>query len=233
MCPAFYTRLFAPPEQARQASLCRGVFPRLLWLMVFTLHGAFGAAADQGTVQRLIANRKVDELKALGRDVLPMMVRLYESSDETQRTQIAETFYQLGWKSAEAKRVLMKDVHTQNQYLRLQVQWALGRVSSDADVVDVLLGNMQNDANHLFRDKAACALAYDQIHLSENQKVRLYEGLIQSLSDSKLDVRRIALLALNIQTGQTKGFNPEAPTAEREARIREWKKWLEEYKSNL
>ena len=53
--------------------------------------------------------------------------------------------------------------------------------------MDVLLDNMRNDANPLFRDKAACALAYDQIHLTEKQKVRLYEGLINSLNDAKLD----------------------------------------------
>jgi hypothetical protein len=85
----------------------------------------------------------------------------------------------------------------------------------------------------LFRDKAACALAYDQIHLTEKQKVRLYQGLIQSLKDSKPDVRRIALLALSIQTGQTKNFNADAPAAQRDASIGEWEKWLEEYKSNL
>ncbi|MCI0420520.1 MAG: hypothetical protein L0387_31530 [Acidobacteria bacterium] len=191
------------------------------------------AATDVNSVQALITTGKVAELKALGRDVLPVMARLYELSDEARRAQIAQTFYALGWKSAEAKRVLMKDAHTQNQQLRLQVQWALGRVSSDSDVVELLLNNMQNDANPLFRDKAACALASDQIHLTEKQKVRLYEGLIQALGDAKMDVRRIAMLALNIQTGQTKGFNPEAPIADRDAKIREWKKWLEEYKSNL
>jgi hypothetical protein len=204
-------------------------------LLAFASFGVSVQAApiETNTVQTLVSQRRVDELKKLGPEVLPVMVRLYESSNEADRTRIAETFYQLGWKSAEAKRVLMKDVHTQNQYLRLQVQWALGRVSNDVDVVEVLLSNMQNDSNPLFRDKAACALAYDQIHLTEKQKVRLYQGLIQSLRDSKTDVRRIALLALSIQTGQTKNFNPDAPAAQREASIREWEKWLEEYKSNL
>ena len=191
------------------------------------------APIEPTAVASLIAQGKTAAAKALGPGVLPAMVRLYESADEMQRTRIAETFYQLGWKLPAAKRVLMKDVHTSNQYLRLQVQWALGRVSSDDDVVDVLLENMENDANPLFRDKAACALAYDQIHLTEKQKARLYEGLIQALSDPKVDVRRIALQALSIHTGQTKGFNPEAQVAERENSIRQWKRWLEEYKSNL
>jgi hypothetical protein len=49
---------------------------------------------------------------------------------------VAGVFYQLGWKSPEAKRALMADVQTQDQRLRLQVQWALGHVSDDPDVVD-------------------------------------------------------------------------------------------------
>lgn len=182
-------------------------------------------------VRALVAQRNIPALKALGSGVLPSMVELYRSSDEAQRVNIAEALYTLGWKSPEAKKVLMQDVHTQNQNLRLQVQYALGRVSGDLDVVDVLLDNMQNDANPLFRDKAACALAYDQIHLTEKQKVRLYDGLINALSDSKIDVRSIAALALSIQTGQTKGFNANGSPAQRDAAIREWKKWLAEYRS--
>jgi HEAT repeat protein len=167
----------------------------------------------------------------MGPGVLPVLVQLYRTSGESGRTAIAESLYGLGWKSAEAKQVLMQDVHTRNPDLRLQVQWALGRVSADPDVVEVLLDNMMNDANPLFRDKAACALAYDQVHLSERQKVRLFEGLIQGLSDGKSDVRSIAVLALSIQTGQTKGFDANAAPEKREAAIREWKKWLDDYRS--
>jgi len=76
-------------------------------------------------------------LKAKGPSILPVMARLYERSDEARRTMIAYAFYTLGWKSPDAKRVLMRDVHTTNQDLRLQVQWALGRVSNDPDVVEV------------------------------------------------------------------------------------------------
>ena len=64
------------------------------------------AAIDLNTVQTMVAAGKIAELKALGRDVLPVMARLYEASDLAQRTRIAQTFYALGWKSAEAKRVL-------------------------------------------------------------------------------------------------------------------------------
>jgi len=186
---------------------------------------------DVAKVKRLVSQKDTAALKAIGTDVLPVMIQMYRTSNESQKTDIAETFYQLGWKSPEAKQALMADVHTQNQNLRLQVQWALGRVSDDMDVVEVLLENMRNDANPLFRDKAACALAYDQIHLTERQKVRLYEGLIHALNDPKADVRTIALLALNIHTGQTKGFSANAPVAQRDGAIRQWQKWLDEYRS--
>jgi HEAT repeat protein len=172
-------------------------------------------------------------LKPFGPAVLPRLVRLYQTSSETQRARIALVFYSLGWKSAEAKRVLMKDVHTANEDLRLHVQWALGRVSDDPDVVDVLLDNLQNDANPLFRDKAACALAYDQIHLTPAQKVRLLAGLIHALDDPKLDVRRAAGLALSIQTGQNKHFNPAAPPEARRVAVEAWQRWLAEYQAQL
>jgi len=184
-------------------------------------------------IQTLAAQGDVKGLREIGPSVLVILARQYESASEDQRTTIAWIFYELGWKSPDAKRVLMKDVQTQNSKLRLQVQWALGRVSDDADVVEVLLNNMQNDANPLFRDKAACALANDQIHLTRKQKARLYEGLIQALSDPKVQVRNIALLALQIQTGQTKNFNPNGSPVEREPSIQEWKRWLAEYQSNL
>jgi HEAT repeat protein len=209
-------------------------------LFLLTIMGTVAGLAAQeaesvsistAKVQALVTQGNTPALKALGKNVLPVLVRMYKSSNEDQRTHIAHTLYVLGWKSPEAKKVLMADVHTKNQDLRFQVQYALGRVSDDRDVVEVLLDNMQNDANPVFRDKAACALAYDQIHLTEQQKVRLYEGLINALSDSKVDVRSIARLALRIQTGQTKRFKATGTSTERELAVREWNKWLEEYRS--
>ena len=204
----------------------------LLNLCCASLFAAPGAdSVSPESVRTLVSQGNVAALKNLGPGVLRVMVQLYQTGNESDRARLAEAFYGLGWKSPEAKRVLSSDVHTSNPSLRIQVQYALGRVSSDADVVDVLLDNMQNDANPLFRDKAACALAYDQIHLTERQKVRLYDGLIQALGDPKLDVRSIAALALSIQTGQTKGFDANASPARRDASIREWRKWLDEYRS--
>ncbi len=74
--------------------------------------GEVALSIDAKTVQSIVAEGRFAELKSLGREVLPIMARLYESSDTAQRARVAETFYSLGWKSAEAKRVLMKDVHT-------------------------------------------------------------------------------------------------------------------------
>lgn len=218
----------------RTGKLVRYVPLALFFIIALAYQLAFGAElADIERLQNLVAAGNVDAVRAMGRAVLPALAGLYEGSDEALRTSVARTFYQLGWKSPEAKRVLMKDAHTPNAALRLEVQWALGRVSNDLDVVDVLVANMRDDANPIFRDKAACALAYDQIHLTDRQKVRLFAALIDSLGDAKFDVRSIALQALSIHTGQTKGFDPGAPAAERGQRIQAWRQWLEEYKSGL
>jgi HEAT repeat protein len=210
---------------------------RATWLILLVpLAPQLGSAQDPSATQvhQWVAAHNVAAIRALGQPVLPKLVQLYDAArDDSFKARVAQTFYELGWKSPEAKRALMKDVHTLNQDLRLQVQWALGRVSNDQDVVDTLLANMRTDSNPLFRDKAACALAYDQIHLSEQQKVRLFGALIESLRDDKYDVRQIALLALQIHTGQTKGFDPGASKADREQKIKIWQTWLEQYKSGL
>lgn len=191
------------------------------------------SATDDAAVLAAIRNHNLPALREMGRDVLPVMARIYEgTSSPDERAGIAEMFYQLGWKSVEAKRVLMADVHTQHQTLRIQAQWALGRVSGDDDVVDILLGNMQNDPNPLFRDKAACALAEDQIHLTPKGRLRLYEGLIYALDDGKPQVRQVALQALQILTGQTKGFQSGGSLEERQKAVASWKKWLSDFRAN-
>ena len=173
-------------------------------------------------------------IKAMGPEVMPHLVRIYRSTeDEQARATYAWVFYSLGWKSPEARAALLKDIDTQNPSLRLQVQWALGRVSDDTEVVDILARIMRNDSNPLFRDKAACALAYDQIHLTERQKVQLYGKLIDALKDEKPQVRAIAIQALQIHTGQNKGFNPNGTPDERIRAIAAWKRWLAEYEKNL
>ena len=183
--------------------------------------------------EQAVAADDLEAIKAMGPSVMPRLARLYGTGDEERRQRLATVFYRLGWKSEEAKDALMKDVHTPNQGLRMSVQYALGRVSSDVSVVDVLLDNMQNDAQLLFRDKAACALAYDQVHLTPAQKVHLFEGLIRALDDPKVDVRRIAALVLQIQTGQDKGFRFAGPPDARARAVEAWRQWLAEYRSQL
>jgi HEAT repeat protein len=210
-----------------------GKWAPFLVVAVLLAGWAWAAGMDEERLRAAAVAGDWKQIQAMGTGALPALARLYAASSEKDRATIAYVFYNLGRKSPEAKRALMADVHTQNQALRLQVQWALGRVSDDADVVDVLLENMQSDPLPLFRDKAACALAYDQIHLAPAQKMRLFEGLVRALEDDKAQVRQIALQALQILTGQTKGFQPVAPLEARRQAVEEWKHWLAEYRTNL
>ncbi len=210
------------------------LFPSLLLGVALLVPASASlASVDPALLRAAAVAGDWKQIQAMGPGVLPSLARLYASSSESEKATIAWVFYQLGWKSPEAKRALMADVHTQDQRLRLQVQWALGRVSDDPDVVDVLLENMQRDPVPLFRDKAACALASDQIHLAPAQRLRLYEGLIHALDSETPQVRQIALQALQILTGQTKGFLPGAEPEARRRAVGEWKQWLAEYRSNL
>ncbi len=209
-------------------------FDLLVPLIAVSCAVAAGTAIDEERVRALLfPQADVEAIRALGTGVLPTLAQIYERSPEDERAAVAGVFYALGWKSPDAKRVLMRDLNTSHEGLRLQAQWALGRVSSDRDAVDALLLNMQNDANPLFRDKAACALAHDQIHLSEAQKVYLYGRLIVALRDPKPQVRSIAIKVLEIHTGQSRGFRANAPDELREERIRDWEAWLAEYRANL
>lgn len=82
--------------------------------------------------------------------------------------------------SPEAKTALMQDAHPPHQALRRPVQWALGRVSADPGVLDVLRDNMRHDGNLLIRNEAACALACDPVHLTPAQKLRLYQCQVEA-----------------------------------------------------
>ena len=206
----------------------------LFVLMVFA--GAAPPVTEEAVRAALtpVGEIRIDVLKAMGPPVLPHLVRIYrDTADENLRASYAWVFYKLGMKSPEARAALLRDIDTKNQKLRLQVQWALGRVSDDTQVVDILAGIMRNDPNALFRDKAACALAYDQIHLTEKQKVQLFRKLIDGLSDEKAQVRGIAIQALSIHTGQSKGFDPNAAAEERGRAVARWTAWLAEYERNL
>jgi HEAT repeat protein len=172
------------------------------------------------------------ELEEMGPELLPVLAALYETEPEpARRREIANVFYRLGLESAEAKQALLRDVDTQDRDLRLAVQWALGRVSGDDDVVPLLLEIMRNDPKPLFRDKAACALAHDQVHLDRAQRIALLEGLVDALEDPKSQVRSIAIKALKVHTGQVKGFQPNGTPEERAEKVKAWRRWLAEYRA--
>jgi hypothetical protein len=46
-------------------------------------------------------------------------------------------------------------------------------------------------------------------------------------------VRAISIQALQIHTGQSKGFTPDAAEGERAKAVAAWRAWLAEYRSNL
>jgi hypothetical protein len=228
--------------ERQEAFMPHGSLPRVVrrgWALAIPLSlmlsAALRAAAapDAHSVLAALDTSDADALRVHGPTVMPVLARLYREGDAKRRTAIALTWYRLGWKSEEAREALMQDLHTSEVALRLQVQWALGRVSNDDVVVAELLRNMRNDPNPLFRDKSACALAFDQIHLTPSQKAALYAGLIDALTDDKLDVRRIALLALQHHTGQTRGFNPVAASETRAHQVLVWRRWLTEFRNEL
>jgi HEAT repeat protein len=208
----------------------------LSFVVLLTLLGATKPVTEASVRAALTPLDKIDiaALKAMGPAVLPHLASIYKNTpDEQTRATYAWVFYSLGLKSAQGRAVLLEDLGTQNQNLRLQVQWALGRVSDDTQVVELLATIMRNDPNPLFRDKAACALAYDQIHLTEKQKVLLFRLLIEGLKDAKPQVRAISIQALEIQTGQRKGFSADAAPEARNQAIAAWTRWLKEYEQNL
>jgi len=203
------------------------------FLLLLSLSGLAGAADLRQQVAGMVEQQDLQGIRSLGPAALPELARQYESGDARRKITIAWIFYQVGTPSKEAERVLLRDAHTTNSDLRVNVLYALGRVSNDQKVVDTLLDIMRHDGDAFFRDKAACALTYDQAHLTEAQKVLLYERLIDALSDPEPQVQAIANMSLKILTGQKKGFNHLAPPEQKQKSIEAWKRWLAEYRANL
>lgn len=218
---------------------------RILGLLVLATLVAAGAAwprgsssATPGAIDRQllleqIARWDTRAVRAHGREVLPVLVELYRQGDTAQRTHVANAFYALGWPSEEAKEVLLEGARSRDQALRIAAQYALGRVSDDPVVVDLLVENLLEGFNPLVRDKAACSLAYDQIHLTERQKVRLFARMIELLESPSPETRSLAIRVLQVHTGQLKGFIPAMPEAHRARGVERWKRWLEEYEAQL
>jgi len=194
---------------------------------------AAGGAGAQDDLVAAVDRVDLATLRAMGPRILEQLPELYRTGDRKRKIAVARVWYGLGWVSEDAKEALLEDLDSQDPGLRLDVQWALGRVSSDPQVVRRLLATMRDDPNPLFRDKAACALASDQIHLSPGQRAEELEGLVDSLSDPKPQVRAIAIQALRILTGQDKGFRPMAAAEERAQSVEQWRRWLDAYRAAL
>ena len=188
---------------------------------------------DEAELRLWITADKRDAIQGLGPQVMPLLAKIYRESDPQERADIAAIFYQFGWQSEEAKTALMEDIDTTNERLSIRVEYALGRVSNDDAVVEALLDNLETGSSPLIRDKAGCGLAYDQIHLTEEQKVNLYYRLIELLASENPETRSLAIRVLQVHTGQRKGFLPILPLPQRNAAILRWRRWLEEYSDNI
>ena len=207
-----------------------------LMIIVLIMGASPLLAQDPAEIADLVDQRDYEALKALGPEILPDLAALYEERrQDPTRQHVAWAWYQLGWQSPEAVEALLPDVEADGtpMGLRISAQYALGRVSNDDIVVKTLIRNMRRGNTPRIRDKAACALAYDQIHLSEHQKVQLFRALVASLDDPKPDVRRIAMQALKIHTGQRRGYGFQKPRAKRLEAIERWHRWLREYEEQL
>lgn len=202
--------------------------------LVLTAAG-FGQVEEVAeAVAELVARQDVEGLRSRGPEALEELLALYERSDAAGRANIAWHLYHLGWPSEAARELLMRDVRSEHDALRVWAQYALGRVSRDDSVVDVLFENLKRTGDKwLYRDKAACGLAYDQIHLTEPQKVRLFMLLIGGLDDEDPGTRQLVIQVLAVRTGQTKGYDPKASAGERAAAIERWWRWWNEYRTEV
>jgi hypothetical protein len=206
----------------------------LLLLLSYNISTTGSAESiDTELLIKYVSTYNIEAVKKLGPDVMPLLADLYIVSHINQKKVIANIFYQLKLESEIAENALMQDINTDDEQLSISIQNALDSVSSDQDVGDSLLENTLHDRNAYFRDKAECNLAYDQTHLSDEDKVPMYECLINGLSSSNKQVRSIAIKALKIHTGQTKEFDPGAILEERHESIKRWENWIEEYKENI
>jgi HEAT repeat protein len=157
----------------------------------------------------------------------------YSAGNDELKSNLASLLWRLGWPSEDAAMLLLRDIKTPHESLRINVQYALGTLSSNPVVIQSLLDNMRNDENPLLRDKAACALANDQVYLTMRQTYPLLRGLVDGLSDSNAQVRKISIKALKIHTGQTMGFVANADPQARNEAIYRWQAWLDDYQRAL
>ncbi len=218
---------------------------RTRWMLVLLLFvyssAGFGLTAQEtaavdgmiDTSSHWLSEEKIDAIQSLGPAIIPHILDRYSTSDDQQQAKLAGLLSELGWQSEEAAKVLLWDIKTPDETLRINIQYALGNLSSNPVIVQSLLDNMRNDENPLIRDKAACALSNNQVYLTMRQRYPLLRGLVDGLSDPKAQVRKISIKALKIHTGQKMGFLADADPQARNAAIQRWQAWLDDYQRNL
>lgn len=179
-------------------------------------------------------NIPVHEIEHFGYGAIPILVELYsEAQTNLEKSRIAWVFWRLGWKSPEIEHAMAADLESDDANLKVWVQWGIAKSTQSSEVINKLVYNLENDPSPFVRDKAACALASDFIHISPSQRLIILKGLVAGLDNEILQVRKSSLQALQIQTGQSKGFVPNADEQARAESIAEWHKWLEEYEQSL
>lgn len=192
--------------------------------------------ANKAALREILAQSPISfsDIRHFGYAAIPILTELYaEAESNSQKAKIASVFWRLGWKSPAIEAALMDDLDSEDAGLKVQVQWGIAKSSSSDKVIKKLLYNLENDQSPFVRDKAACALASDFIHISATQRLMLLRGLVDGLDNDIHQVRASSIQALQIQTGQTKGFYANASAGQRAAAIKEWLDWLDEYQASL
>jgi len=179
-------------------------------------------------------NKPVKEIKDYGYRAIPILTELYnEAESNREKIIIADLFWRLGWNSPEIEKTLIKDLDTDDQGLKINVQWGIAKSTQSDIVIEKILYSSIHDPNPIVRDKASCALASDFIHISPSQRIKLLRGLVEGLSSDIHQVRNSSILALKIQTGQTKGFTAADNIKSRKKSIDKWHVWLDEYQKHI
>ena len=81
---------------------------RVTWLLLLvplTPQSVVCQDPSVAQLQQWVAGHNVAAIRTLGRPVLPRLVQLYEAArDDGLKARVAQTLYELGWESPEAKR---------------------------------------------------------------------------------------------------------------------------------
>jgi len=192
--------------------------------------------ANKRAITQILAIKDIpaQDIEHFGYAAIPILTELYQEAETNlDKSRIAWVFWKLGWKSAEIEKALMSDLDSSDANLKVWVQWGIAKSSDNSEVIEKLLYNMERDTSSFVRDKAACALASDFVHISPSQRVTILRGLIKGLSNDTQQVRASSIQALKVQTGQTKNYVASADIGSRARAINEWSEWLNDYERNL